>query len=106
MIDQAFSEKTALPGSREFCRGLFPYARMISARIAMLWDFPPNVVAAIAHAGEEDAEPLALALGKADRISKLRMLADAGRVGMDAARAGMDATELQCFDKLKQKDPD
>ena len=106
MIDQAFSEQTALPGSAEFCRGLFRYARMISARIAMLWDFPSNVVAAIAHAGEDDAGPLAQALGKADRISKLRLLADAGRVGMDAARAGMDAAELQCFEKLKQKDPD
>lgn len=106
MIDQAFGEHALLPGSAEFCRGLFSYARMISARIAMLWEFPPNVVAAIAHAGEEDATPLAQALGKADRISKLRLLADAGRVGMDAARAGMDATELQCFDKLKDKDPD
>ncbi|HEY1044267.1 MAG TPA: HDOD domain-containing protein [Telluria sp.] len=106
MIDQAFGEKTPLPGSADFCRRLFSYARMISARIAMLWDFPPNVVAAIAHAGDDDAPPLAQALGKADRISKLRLLADAGRVGSEVARAGMDATELQCFDKIKTKDPD
>lgn len=106
MIDQAFGENAVLPGSAEFCRGLFAYARTISAHIAMLWDFPPNVVAAIAQAGEADAPPLAQALGKADRISKLRMLADARRVGHDAARAGMDATELQCFDKLQDKDPD
>ncbi|MFD2367268.1 HDOD domain-containing protein [Pseudoduganella sp. GCM10020061] len=105
MIDQGFGDKAVLPGSAQFCRGLFGYARMISARIAMLWDFPPNVVTAIAQAGEADGPPLAQALGKADRISKLRLLADSGRVGIDAARAGMDATELQCFDKLKDKEP-
>ncbi|HEU4851377.1 MAG TPA: HDOD domain-containing protein, partial [Telluria sp.] len=104
MIDQAFSDREQLPGSADFCRGLFAYSRMISARIALLWDFPSNVVDAIAHAGEPDPPPLAVVLGKAGRISKLRLLADAGRVGRDAALAGMDSTEAQCFDKLKEKD--
>lgn len=105
MIDQAFGEQVALPSSPEFCRTLFAYARMISARIAMLWEFPSNVVAAIAHAGEDPA-PLAIVLGRADRISKLRMLADAGRTSLDAATAGMNAAELNCFHKLKDKETD
>lgn len=105
MIDQAFSEQPALPSSPEFCRTLFAYARMISARIAMLWEFPTNVVAAIAHAGE-DAAPLAIGLGRADRISKLRMLADAGRIGTDAATADLGRAELNAFHKLQDKDAD
>ena len=105
MIDQAFGEQGSLPSSPEFCRTLFTYARMISARVAMLWEFPSNVVAAIAHAGA-DAAPLAATLGRADRISKLRMLADDGRISVDAATAGMDTRELNCFHKLKDKETD
>lgn len=104
VIDQSFGDRAALPGSAEFCHALFSYSRMISARIALLWEFPPGVVAAIAQTGEPDAPPLSLALARADRISKLRMLADAGRVGYEAATAGMDSSEIHCFDKLKDKE--
>lgn len=104
MIDQAFSEQTALPASAAFSHSLYTYARMIAARVAMLWELPPNVVTAIGRSGET-ASPLCITLEAANRISKLRMLTDAGRMHSTAATARLNPDELNCFCRLRERIP-
>ncbi|HZX27307.1 MAG TPA: HDOD domain-containing protein, partial [Telluria sp.] len=45
LIDQIYDAE-ALPQSDDFCRRLSAYARMLSGRIARLWDLPPDVITA------------------------------------------------------------
>jgi HD-like signal output (HDOD) protein len=102
LIDQIYPDP-AVPQSSGFIKALFITARSISARIARLWDFPPGVVAAIEMEGMPDAPPLAQALALADRISKLRMLVDAGLYQPDQdpqVLAGLDRLALKAFEKL------
>jgi HD-like signal output (HDOD) protein len=101
LIDQMHSGP-ALPQSPQFTQALLADAHTLSARIALLWDFPATVSAAIAEAGQADAPALARALALADRVSKLRLLADAGQFDIDKAdlRAALTPPECACFDKL------
>jgi len=105
LIDQVFAEE-ALPQSEQFIAGLFAQARILSARIAELWEFPATVTGAIEHAGQPDAPALAQALGLSDRVSKLRMLVDAIQFNPDDPFVvdGLDDAELACFDKLEDED--
>lgn len=98
----------ALPQSEEFIAALFRSARLLSARIAQLWDFPETVVEAIARAGRDGAPPLAQTLALADRLGKLRMLVDAARVpdGDPFVTAGLDAAALACFERLRDEEED
>jgi len=106
LIDQIYDEE-ALPQSDDFCRRLFAYARMLSGRIARLWDLPPDVVAAIEQAGDPEAPPLAGVLARADRVSKLRMLHDARRLAADdASIAALARDERRAFDKLGEREQD
>ncbi|HZX28239.1 MAG TPA: HDOD domain-containing protein, partial [Telluria sp.] len=106
LIDQIYDAE-ALPQSDDFCRRLSAYARMLSGRIARLWDLPPDVITAIEQAGEADAPPLAGVLARADRISKLRMLHDARRLRADdASIAALPRDERRVFDKLGEREPD
>ena len=110
LIDQIYHEQT-LPESDQFCAGLAHAARVLSARIAALWDFPASVVEAIermddASVDEPDAPALARALAAADRLSKLRMLVDAGQLDADDPQVtgDMDRATLKCFDKLRMQE--
>ena len=67
LIDQIYTGD-ALPQSDQFCAALLSNARLLSARIAALWDFPVTVSGAIEQAGQPDAPPLAQVLALADRI--------------------------------------
>lgn len=98
----------ALPQSDEFIAELFAQARILSARIAELWEFPESVTSAIGEAGQAGASPLAQTLALGDRLSKLRMLVDAIRFTADAPFVvnGLDAAALACFDKLQDEDED
>ena len=51
----------ALPQSNAFVAALFAQARLLSARIAELWEFPEAVTQAIEAAGRANAPPLAQA---------------------------------------------
>ena len=83
LADQIHSG-AALPRSDEFCAALLPQARLLSARIAALWEFPVTVSMAIEQAGHAGRKtPLAEILALADRIATLRMLVDAGDVAAD-----------------------
>ena len=103
LIDQLHAPD-AFPQSSAFIAHVFAQARMLSVRIAELWEFPDSVTSAIAQAGQLDADPhaqaQALALG--ERLSKLRMLADAGQFPADDSfvLAGLGEDALAAFDKL------
>jgi HD-like signal output (HDOD) protein len=105
LVDQVCGDD-ALPWSEPFIVGLFQHARILSARIADLWEFPPAVAAAIEGAGEADAQPLAQALALGGRLAKLRMLADAGQFPHDDPFVvdGMSEAALGVFDKLRDEE--
>jgi len=104
LVDQACAD--ALPWSEPFIAGLFQHARILSARIASLWEFPPAVAAAIEAAGQMDAGPLAQALALGGRLAKLRMLADAGQFPHDDPFVvdGMSEAALAVFEKLRDEE--
>lgn len=105
LVDMACKDG-GLPQSDEFIGGLFAGARLLSARIARLWDFPETVAEAIADAGQPDAWSLAETLTLADRLGKLRMLVDAARLSPDDpfVTAGLDRAALACFERLRDDD--
>lgn len=88
---------------------LAPAARRLSARIALHWELPPPIAAAIlqaaqsAQSGDADGSstPLAKALGEADRLARLRLLFDHGALGPDAPElAGLDPDSARVFERL------
>lgn len=104
LIDQIYSG-AALPQSDQFRAALLSNARLLSARIAALWEFPVTVSIAIEHAGQPGAPPLAQALALADRIAMLRMLVDAGQLAADDPRVEeLGPAAAACFQKLSQEE--
>lgn len=109
LVDQLCADD-ALPWSDPFITGLFQQARILSARIAVLWEFPDTVAAAIeaagrpAHAAPLPALAQALALG--GRLAKLRMLADAAEFAPDDPFVvdGLGEAALAVFDKLRDEE--
>ncbi|MEN3274221.1 MAG: hypothetical protein V7631_11 [Massilia sp.] len=102
LIDQVCPEDQ-LPHSDAFVAALFAQARILSARIAELWEFPAPVAQAIEAAGRDDAPPPARALALGDRLAKLRLLVDATELQADDpfVIAGLDDAALACFEKLQ-----
>lgn len=102
LIDQ-IHEEGAVPQSDEFIDELFVQGRILSARIAELWEFPDAVSGAIEQAGLEDAAALGQTLALGDRISKLRMLVDASKFVHDDPFVvnGLGKSALACFGKLE-----
>lgn len=97
----------ALPQSESFAHALLDGARLLSARIAALWGFPPTVGQAILQAGQAAgaaAAPLARALREGDRLARLRVLGDAGVEAAQAQAAGLDAGQARIFDQLRPPD--
>ena len=105
LIDQMHAPD-AFPQSDAFIAQVFAQARILSVRIAELWEFPESVTRAIGHAGQADADPQAQALAQGERLSKLRMLVDTGRFPADDpfVMAGLGKGELLVFDKLADED--
>jgi HD-like signal output (HDOD) protein len=93
---------TAIPASAAFGAALLAASRELSAGIARHWDFPAPVAHAIAHAGDPGDAILAQALSQGDRIAKLRMLIDAGRLDEDDALVtdGLTSFQRRCLGKL------
>ncbi|MET0981075.1 MAG: HDOD domain-containing protein [Telluria sp.] len=107
LIDQHCADE-ALPCSDQFVAGLFTQARILSARIAALWDFPQAVCEAIGSAGQLDAAAPAQALALGDRLAKLRILVDAAEYAPDDPFVvdGLSDAALAVFDKLRDEDED
>lgn len=104
LIDQMHAPD-AFPQSDAFIAQVFAQARILSVRIAELWEFPESVTRAI---GQADADPQAQALALGERLSKLRMLVDTGRFPADDpfVMTGLSKAELQVFDKLADDEDD
>ncbi len=107
-IDQIW-QGAALPQSDAFCAGLTATARVLSARIATVWEFPATVVTAIECMGDSARAaplPLARALLLADRVSKLRLLVDADQLLVDEpfVADALDPSARAVFDKLRRDD--
>ena len=106
LIDQMHAPD-AFPQSDAFIAQVFAQARILSVRIAELWEFPASVTRAIGQAGiDANGDPQAQALALGERLSKLRMLVDTGRFPADDpfVMAGLGKSELQVFDKLADED--
>ena len=106
LIDQMHAPD-AFPQSDAFIAQVFAQARILSVRIAELWEFPESVTRAIGRAGADtDTDPQAQALALGERLSKLRMLVDTGRFPADdpVVTAGLGRNELQVFDKLADEE--
>ena len=102
LIDQMHGPD-AFPQSDAFIAQVFAQARILSVRIAELWEFPQSVTRAIGQAGvDANADPQAQALALGERLSKLRMLADSGRFPADDpfVTTGLGKSELLAFGKL------
>lgn len=102
LVDHICTEQQ-LPYSAAFCAQLFRDARVLSSRIAALWDFPPTVTVAIAESGQPGASGLAQALAYGDQVAKLRMLVDAARLD-PAVADGMGPAARDVFEKIKNED--
>lgn len=101
LFDQLYPN-SVLPQSPQFCATLADHTRTLSARIAAMWEFPASIATAIAHTGHPSLSPLVRTLTTADRIAKLRMLADSGQLGLDvpAVLASLDESMQVCFNRL------
>lgn len=101
LIDQMHAPDV-FPQSDAFIAQVFAQARILSVRIAELWEFPQSVTRAIGQVGQADADPQAQALALGERLSKLRMLADTGRFPADDpfVTSGLDKSALLAFGKL------
>lgn len=90
-----------VPGDPQAVAAILSGARQLAARIALHWELPPPIGAAILRAGMPDAQPLAQALGQADRLAWLRLLADQGVLeGSDPLLAGLDGPAARVFERL------
>ena len=94
-----------VPGAGSFGIELFAASRQLSSVIAQHWDFPADVVDAIARAGDADApgaSHLAQALAQGDRIAKLRLLLDAGVIEQEDSfvSTGLNGFQRRCLGKL------
>ena len=108
LVDQIHTG-AAMPRSDQFCAALLPRARLLSARIAALWEFPVTVAMAIEQAGlpgQADCLALAQVLALADRVAMLRMLVDAGELAALDPRvlAGLGPSGAACFEKLRHEE--
>ena len=100
LLDRIVAAPT-IPQDAEFAAAVLAAARELSARIALFWELPPPIGAAILRAGRAGAPPLAEALVRADRLAKLRLLHDAGALRPnDALLAGLDGALAQAFARL------
>ena len=105
LIDQMHKDG-AVPQSDEFIDALFTQGRILSSRIAALWEFPAAVTSAIEQSGQDDGPAMAQTLALSDRVSKLRMLVDANKYVPDDPFVvnGLGKAALACFEKLEDED--
>lgn len=101
LFDQLYPNGV-LPQSPQFHAALADHTRTLSARIAAMWEFPVAIATAIAHTGQASLSPLVRTLTAADRLAKLRMLAEGGQFGLDvpSVLASLDESMQACFTRL------
>jgi HD-like signal output (HDOD) protein len=105
LFDQA-ADAGALPQDLAAAAQLQAAARQLSARIALQWELPPPVAAAIlGAAAPEDATPLAQVLAQADRLARLRLLLDGGLLAAeDPVLSSLDRAAARTLERLAPAD--
>jgi hypothetical protein len=97
-------ETDALPQDPVFVAALLERTRALAAHIALQWELPPPIAAAILGAagdGPSAGQPLAKTLGRAERLALLRLQHEAGLLAPgDPAVAGLDAAAARVFEGL------
>jgi HD-like signal output (HDOD) protein len=97
-------ETDALPQDPAFVSALLARTRALSAHIALQWELPPPIAAAILGAGGDGpsaGQPLALTLGRAEHLAQLALLLDAGVLAQDdPAIAGLETGSRRVFERL------
>jgi HD-like signal output (HDOD) protein len=95
-----------LPDSDAFGLRLVHAARLISAGIAGEWELPPAISHAIAHLGDAATVSTSLpaALGEADRLAKLHMLAGGGQPAFVGAVAALPRGLREVYDTFNDTD--
>lgn len=94
-----------VPQDEAFAAAVLDGARELSARIALHWELPPPIAAAILRAGRAGTQPLAEALGQADRVARLRLLTDAGLLAADDPQlAALPHPAARVFERLAATD--
>jgi len=101
VLDQDY-RALAAPASPGFHAALHEVTARLSAHVARLWDFPPEVVAALTQRAaaipQIEAGSLAEALVDADRLSKLQMLG----APADAPELALTAAQQRCWRELER----
>ena len=83
---------TPLPASAAFCAAFIARTRDLALAIGERWRFPPPVVRAAVDA--DPATPLASLVAASDRLSKLRLLCEAGWIDEDRALRALDGSDV------------
>jgi HD-like signal output (HDOD) protein len=83
---------TPLPASAAFCAAFIARTRDLALAIGERWQFPPPVVRAAVDA--DPATPLASVVAASDRLSKLRLLCEAGWIDEDRALRALDGSDV------------
>jgi HD-like signal output (HDOD) protein len=101
LFDQA-TDAGALPRDAGAAAQLQAAARQLSARIALQWELPPPIAAAILGAAAPgEATPLAGALDRADRLARLRILLDEGLLApADPALSSLEPAAARVLERL------
>lgn len=97
-------EADALPRDAEPVAALLQRTRTLSARIALQWELPPPIAAAIlgaGGAGPSGGQALAAALGQAERLALLAVLVEDGELAPDhPAIAGLESGPARILERL------
>ena len=100
LIDQ-LDDSGSVPHGAAVVPALLAGARELSARIALYWELPPPIGAAILSARKAQATALPRALGQADDLARLRLLFDHGALPEDdALLASLDGPMSRVFERL------
>jgi len=101
-------ETDALPQDPDVVAALLGRTRTLSAHIALQWELPPPIAAAILGAlgdGPSAGQPLAVTLGQAERLALLRLRIDDGDLAEeDPAVAGLDRASVRVLERLAPAD--
>jgi HD-like signal output (HDOD) protein len=105
-IADGICQNEKIPRSSEFGAKLLACSRQLSASVAAHWEFPEEVVDAIANADTPADSKIAQALALGDRISKLRLLIDNFVLLPEdpMVAEGLDAFQRRCLGKLSNLD--
>jgi len=101
-------ETDPLPQDPAFVDALLGRTRLLSAHIALQWELPPPIAAAILGApgtGPSAGQPLAATLGQAERLALLHLLVDSGALAEDdPAVTALDRASVRVLERLAPAD--